>query len=118
MQAVLPPLTPQTPLTPDSMGQISPHPGITAFTYPPDPGNYDAIPSTPTQTAVSPIVTFQQNLAWASPTTSIPHFDPNVDFSSPIVSTIVTLDLSYMPAHPPLKPIPCWCVCQPSHSLG
>ena len=70
------------------MGQISPHPGINAFTYPPAPGSYEAIPSTPTQTAVSPIVTYQQNSAWTSPTTSIPHFDPSVgvDFSSPMVS--------------------------------
>ena len=88
VQPVLPPLTPQTPLTPDSLGQISPHPGMPAFTYPPAPASYDTIPSTPTQTAaVSPMVTYQQNPAWTSPTTSIPHFDPAaVDYSSPMVS--------------------------------
>ena len=88
-QSVIPPLTPQTPLTPDSMGQISPHPGMSAFTYPSAPNNYDAmqqIPTTPTQTAVSPIVTYQQNPVWASPTDTIAHFETSVDYSSPMVS--------------------------------
>jgi hypothetical protein len=88
LQSVIPPLTPQTPLTPDSMGQISPHPGMSAFTYPSAPSNYDAmqqIPTTPTQTAVSPIVTYQQNPVWASPTDTIAHFETSVDYSSPMV---------------------------------
>lgn len=84
--SVLPPLTPQTPLTPDSMGQISPHQGMPSFTYPPAPSSYDVIPSTPTHTAVSPIVSYQQNQAWASPTTSGMHFDHTGDYSSPITT--------------------------------
>jgi hypothetical protein len=97
------PLTPQTPLTPDSMGQISPHPGMPSFTYPSAASNYDGIPSTPT--AVSPIVSYPHNSAWTSPTaTSIPHFDPTVDYSSPIVSVSSTClyDLRPSVARPPV----------------
>lgn len=93
MQSGLPPLTPQTPLTPDSMGQMSPHPGMPSFTYP--PASYDAVPSTPTQqtAAVSPIVSYQHTTSWPSPTTSMgPHFDPSVDYSSSIVSHVTASD--------------------------
>ena len=85
----MPPLTPQTPLTPDSMGQISPHPGMSAFTYPPAPAAYDSLsqtlpPTTPTQP--SPIVTYHQNPIWGSPSNSVGPFETTTDFSSPIVS--------------------------------
>ena len=85
----MPPLTPQTPLTPDSMGQISPHPGMSAFTYPPAPATYDSLshtlpPTTPTQP--SPIVTYHQNPIWGSPSNSVGPFETTADFSSPIVS--------------------------------
>ncbi len=81
----IPPLTPQTPLTPDSMGQISPH---HAFTYPAvgPPTSYD-LPTTPTAPGVSPIVTYHQNPAWGSPTeATMSPFEAGGDFSSPMVS--------------------------------
>ncbi|XP_064390545.1 insulin gene enhancer protein ISL-2-like [Halichondria panicea] len=71
----IPPLTPQTPLTPDS---ISPHHSMSAFTYP--PSNYEPIS---TQPSVSPIATYHQhNPAYNSPTETLAHFDINVDYSS------------------------------------
>ncbi len=86
---VMPPLTPQTPLTPDSMGQMSPHPGMPAFTYPAVPTSYD-LPTTPTPPGVSPIVTYHQNPAWGSPTeASMSPFEAGGDFSSPMVSGCV-----------------------------
>ena len=84
----IPPLTPQAPLTPDSMGQISPQSAaaMVAFQYP--PASYDsmtAMPSTPTQPSVSPIVSYQQNMAtWSSPPEAMA-FEPGADFSSPMV---------------------------------
>ena len=89
LQPVMPPLTPQTPLTPDSMGQISPHPGMSAFTYPPAPATYDSLPQTlppTTPTQPSPIVTYHQNPIWGSPSNSVGPFETTTDFSSPIVS--------------------------------
>lgn len=84
-KSVMPPLTPQTPLTPDSMGQISPHPGMSAFTYPAVPTSYDqlahAVPSS--QQAVSPVVTYQHNPSWGSPSGS--PFE-GAEFSSPITT--------------------------------
>ena len=97
-QCGLPPLTPQTPLTPDSLGQMSPHPGMSAaFTYPSTaPSSYESLPpTTPTQTAVSPILTYQQqgHVAWSSGTTALPTFDHTTgDYSSP---SIVSHTLHY-----------------------
>ena len=81
-------ITPQTPITPDSLSQVSPH-GALEFIYPPPP-SYEQLavptpmPATPTHTCVSPIVSYQQAVAWGSPPSSVP-FDQTVDFS-PIVS--------------------------------
>ena len=79
-QAVIPPLTPQTPLTPDS---ISPHHSLSAFTYPPAPPNFEGMQIISTQPSVSSIVTYQHNPAYGSPTDTLAHFDVNVDYSSP-----------------------------------
>lgn len=71
------PMTPQTPITPDSLTQVSPH-----FTYPLP--SYDAtLPPTPAHTCVSPIVSYHQNSLWASPTATVSPFEV---FSSPMVS--------------------------------
>ena len=86
----MPPLTPQPPLTPDSMGQMSPHTGLSAFTYPPPPSSYEqlsGLPTTPTQVSVSPMVPYGHGSAWGSPTEhSVSPFEGPTDFSSPMVS--------------------------------
>lgn len=74
LQQTLPPLTPQTPLTPDGLGQISPRHGMGAFTYSPVP--YDLAPTVPhTPSSASPIIScFQHTQTWGSPTSTYPSF--------------------------------------------
>lgn len=86
-------MTPQTPITPDSMTQVSPHGGMQAFTYPLpayDHVTTPTLPPTPSHTCVSPIVSYQHNPVWASPTETISPFDHTVDFSSPIPIVSIT----------------------------
>ena len=82
LQVQIPPLTPQAPPTPDSMGQISPQSAaaMVAFQYP--PASYEAAQTRP---AVSPIVSYHQGMsAWGSPPEAMAAFEP--EFSSPMVS--------------------------------
>lgn len=90
-------MTPQTPITPDSMNQVSPHGVMQAFTYPMPgaAGTYDnvtaavTLPPTPSHTCVSPII-YTNTPLWASPNGTADHnvspYTPNgpaVDFTSP-----------------------------------
>eukprot|EP00731_Ephydatia_muelleri_P016860 Em0009g1284a len=74
LQQTMPPLTPQTPLTPDTLGQISPRHGMASFTY--SPSAYDLAPTVPhTPSSASPIVScFQHTQTWGSPTSTYPGF--------------------------------------------
>ena len=80
-------MTPQTPITPDSMSQVSPHCSMQAFTYPLPAYDHVTTPTltpTPSNTCVSPIVSYQHTSVWTSPTDTVSPFDHTVDFSSPI----------------------------------
>lgn len=82
-QAKIPPLTPQAPPTPDSLGQISPQSAaaMAAFQYPPS-ATYDTGTNRP---VVSPIVTYHQSVTtWGSPTENIGPFES--EFSSPMTT--------------------------------
>jgi hypothetical protein len=82
------PMTPQTPITPESMGQVSP---LQAFTYPlPAYDHMTAtnLPLTPSHTCVSPIVSCTHNPVWASPTAAMSPFNHTVDFTSPIPNSV------------------------------
>ena len=89
-------MTPQTPMTPDNMSQVSPHGGMQAFTYPLPAYEHittPTLPPTPSNTCVSPIVSYQHNPPlWASPTDTVSPFDHAVDFSSPIPIVSVFLN--------------------------
>ncbi|KAL5482251.1 hypothetical protein EMCRGX_G022555 [Ephydatia muelleri] len=56
LQQTMPPLTPQTPLTPDTLGQISPRHGMASFTYSPS--------ATPRRGAHLPAPILALRLAW------------------------------------------------------
>ena len=81
VQVQIPPLTPQAPPTPDSMGQISPQSAaaMVAFQYP--PASYEAS----ARSAVSPIVSYQQSMsAWGSSPEDLAPFE--AEFSSAMVN--------------------------------
>ena len=82
MQVQIPPLTPQAPSTPDSLGQISPQSAaaMAAFQYP--PASYEA----GSRPAVSPIAYHQNMSAWGSPPENLGPFE--AEFSSPMVSHV------------------------------
>ena len=74
LQQTMPPLTPQTPLTPDTLGQISPRHGMASFTY--SPTAYDLAPAVHhTPSSASPIIScFQHTQTWGSPISAYPGF--------------------------------------------
>lgn len=84
-------MTPQTPMTPDGMSQVSPHGGMQAFTYPLP--SYDQVatptlPPTPSHTCVSPNISYPNHIWHHSPSEPAPvcTFDHStVDFTSSLV---------------------------------
>jgi insulin gene enhancer protein ISL-1 len=79
-QVQIPPLTPQAPPTPDSLGQISPQSAaaMAVFQYP--PASYEA----GSRPAVSPIAYHQNMSAWGSPPENLGPFE--AEFSSPMTT--------------------------------
>ena len=81
-------MTPQTPMTPDGMSQVSPHGGMQAFTYPLptyDQVTTPTLPPTPSHTCVSPNISYPSHI-WPSPSETVSPFDHTVDFTSSLVS--------------------------------